>query len=127
MDAISPTLAFAVILFGMSDNPRDTASEAAASNGCPALTVTGDPMQPEAPQSWREAFWRVANDTNALPDIIDPRWDDVELPAAASPEPSAGDVASAGLMTGTDPIARKAAPAAESGPVTEPDEDPCLP
>lgn len=127
MDAISPTLAFAVILFGMSDNPREAAIEAAASNGCPDLTITGDPMQPDAPQSWTEAFWRVADDATTLPDIIEPQWDeDVGLALLAEPQP-AGDVPATGLMPGSDPIARTAAPAAESGPAAEPDEDPCLP
>jgi hypothetical protein len=128
MDGISPTLAFAVILFGLSDNPRDTAdkaNEATADNRCPVLMM-GDPMQSAAPQSWTEAFWRVADDTTAVPDIIDPRWDDPGLPLLAQPAP-ASDVASAALMPGDDPIARRAVPAAESGPVAEPGADPCMP
>ena len=119
MEGISPTLAFAALLFGLSDGPHDTAhdrlAEAAIKDDCPALMVIGDPAQFAAPESWAEAFKDSATGLPVLPEIIDPTWTDAAEPRR--------ELATAAVLRGTDPIARRAVAVGASGP----EIDPCAP
>jgi hypothetical protein len=130
MDGISPTLAFAVLLFGLSDDARNTTidaeSAAAVEAGCPIVMMTGDPTQSATPESWTEAFWSSAVDAPTLPDVMDPKWADAPFPEIEPPEP-AGDVAPAASAYGADPVVRRAVPVSASEPVADPDVDPCVP
>lgn len=130
MDGINPTLAFAVLFFGLSGNareaPNDPATEAKLADeaGCPALTISVDPPQPPAIETWAEAFWDSADDTSRLPRVIEPKWSNAAPPETDGSEVTS-DVAAVALASGADPIMRQTVPTGLNGPAADADLDPC--
>jgi hypothetical protein len=131
MDGINPTLAFGVLLLGLSGNARDapndlvTTVDVNSGSGCPALMMTADPSQPAGMESWADAFWKSAASVSVLPDVIDPKWTDPLFPAIERALPT-GDPGPQALEHGSDPIMRQAVP---TGNVLAVDtgRDPCGP
>lgn len=120
MDGINPTLAFGVLLFGLSGNARDAANDPATTvdvergSGCPTLMVAPDPSQTAAMEPWA-AYWNSAASASALPDVMDPKWIDFAFPEIESLDPS-----------GSDSIKRQVIPVANVLAMG-PESDPCGP
>jgi hypothetical protein len=130
MDGINPTLAFAVLFFGISGNGREatddppTEVEIESGSGCPALMIAVDPSQPASQETWAEAFWDSAANASGLPDVIDPKWADSAFPEIEGLKPT-GDAAPAALAPGSDPIIRPTVPVSTNGRTADPEIDPC--
>jgi hypothetical protein len=117
MDGISPTLAFAVLLFGLSDGARDPGAEAALEDrpGCPMLAITGDPISPAPSEDWADAF---------LPHVIEPKWEDPVDSGVERPGP-VDDHVLAATAGGADPIFRRTITVGATGVAGDGDRDPC--
>ena len=126
MESISPTLALAVLLFGISGNTNEATQQASidtSKSGCPDLT---DSSLAAAPQSWTEAFSDASGSTVALPVVIDPKWSDSEPSVVEDSHPPA-EVASAAPVSSSDPITRNTVPTGAAAPAQKPKVDPCGP
>jgi hypothetical protein len=122
MDGINPTLAFAVLFFGLTGNAREAPDDPATEvhldgAGCPALTIAVDPSRPPAIETWDPAFWSSAADTSRVPDVIEPNW------SYAAPVGNDDAVA----MASADPVIRQVVPAGINGTAATPEDDPCKP
>jgi hypothetical protein len=130
MDGINPTLAFGVLLLGLSGNARDAAHDQAKTvdiedgSGCPALMIAADSSQPAGMENWADAFWDSAASASVLPAVIDPKWADPVFSEIDS-EPT-GDLALQTLYHGSDVIERRTVPAGNEL-VVDADHDPCSP
>ncbi len=132
MDGINPTLAFGVLLLGLSGNARDAAHDPAKTvdiedgSGCPALMIAADSSsQPAGIESWADAFWNSAASASVLPDVIDPKWAEPMFAEIEDSEPT-GDLALHALYHGSDLIVRRTVPAGNVLAV-DADRDPCSP
>jgi hypothetical protein len=112
MDGMNPTLAFAVLLFGLSGNTRDDTvdptMEADRGSGCPLLMIVANPPAPASQTDLAAAFELGDGEANIspLPDVAEPAW------VNAGPAP---------LNDGADPMMRRMALAGMNA--AEP--DPC--
>jgi hypothetical protein len=128
MDGINPTLAFVILLYGLSGNAPDAANDPAAEinvedgSGCSVLMITGDPPEPASKESWTGAFWDSAISASVLPDVIDPKWADAAFPKIERADPTG---APALLMVDqrSDPIVRRTVAAGVLAAAAE--RDPC--
>jgi hypothetical protein len=127
MDGINPTLAFAVLFFGLSGNGRDAADdppmevEVEAQSGCTVLMIAGDFAQPPI-ETWAEAFWNSGANALALPEVIEPKWTGSAFPESDGTE--LDDVAPVAVAS-ADPVMRQAVPTGMNGITADPESGPC--
>ena len=120
MDGINPTLAFAVLFFGISGSPRDEAIDTKSNidgndwSSCPALVFAHD-ISLYSAESGEVSAPR-------LPEVMDPGWSDAAFPVAGIAEPVDNDP---DLSFG--PIARRIVPAGTAISKTDRMSEPCGP
>lgn len=132
MDGVNPTLAFAVLLFGLSGNARDATnsppieSELDGGSGCPALMIETEVPEPASREILAETFWNGVAEAPDIPVVRDPTWADPAFPGMDGATPT-GDSALATGASGSDPLRRRNVPAGAGGMVGNPDGEPCGP
>lgn len=99
MDGINPTLAFAVLLLGISGNAREAPdnqlAELSAATGCPAATFAVEPQPLLPPEGAPRIVWSDRSSDPPVPDVIVPDWAD-------GTDPIARNMTDTGLTSGSD-------------------------
>jgi hypothetical protein len=132
MDGITPTLALAALLLGLSGNARDAVNNQTAElrieggSGCPTLVVSGNPAQLPSREMWAEEFWSTASRGSTPRDLIDPNGMERALLEAKRSDLVA-DPAPAAAHQSSDPVMRRIVTTGKNLPIAAPGTDPCPP